>query len=80
MRIGNTAAEVRDFLGEKPKQQPVEYQLETRALLKSERLVLGRRCAICGATNGLCISETGLPASGPHPGRELMPIATGIQS
>ena len=81
MKIGNTPAEVRDFLGDPPKEQPVDYRLETRASLKSERLVLGRGpCRVCKATNGLCISETGLPASGPHLGRELMPIATGIQS
>lgn len=66
MRIGNTVKDVREFLF--PETATLR---ETRATLAIEREVLGVPCETCGAVRELCISETGLPASGPHPKRIL---------
>lgn len=65
--IGNTAKEVRAFIEARygPAQGSPRPR-ESRATTIAERELLGYFCRRCGALNELCLSETGLPASGPH--------------
>lgn len=62
MKIGNSVAEVRAYLAGLGRDAP----METRATTIAEREQLTGYCPRCGALNSLCLSETGLPASGPH--------------
>lgn len=75
MRIGDTPAEVRDFLYP-PAPVTTFGSRETRSHTGFERSHFRVACSRCGAIDGLCISETGLPASAPHSERTVAAFFT----
>ena len=81
MILVNTKSEVRAYLNQMARTELSrtgqrhhigwrdEALWDIRATSREERAVLGRPCPVCPAVDWLCISPTGLPASGPHPQR-----------
>lgn len=71
MRIGNSVADVRSWLERWAVGQKKAARAESRAVITGEVELLGTWCPRCHSVNELCVAETGLPASGPHPERIL---------